>query len=54
MLAVLLGDDLIIIMIIKYLYSACTLCRFQNVLRVSIKFLRYLVRAGLVEKNYVI
>lgn len=37
MLAVLLGDDLIIIKIIKYLYSASILCRLQNVLRGSIK-----------------
>ena len=54
MLAVLLGDDLLLIMIIKYSYSASILCRFQNVLCVFIKFFRYLVRAGLVEKNYVI
>ena len=54
MLAILLGDDLIIIIVINYLYSAGILCRFQNVLCVSIKFFRYLVRAGLVEKNYVI
>ena len=37
MLAVLLGDDLIIIKIIKYLHSASILCRLQNVLRGSIK-----------------
>ena len=55
MLAILLGDDLIIIIIvINYLYSASIHFRFQNVLCVSIKFFQYLVRAGLVEKSYVI
>ena len=52
--SVLLGDDLIIILIIKYLYSPSIPCRFQNVLRVFIKFFSYLVRGGLVEKNYLI
>ena len=55
MLAVLLGDDLVIIIIIKYLYSTSgMLCRFQNVNSSSIKFFSYLVRAGLVAKNCVI
>ena len=54
MLAVLLGDDLIIIKTIKYLYSLSILCRLRNVLRVSSKCFPYLVRAGLVETNCVI
>ena len=38
MLAVLLGDDLVIIVVIKYLYSTSMLCSFQNVNSSSIKF----------------
>ena len=50
-----LGNDLIIIIkTVKYLCSASILCRLRNVLRVSIKFFPYLVRAELVEKNCVI
>ena len=52
MLAVLLRDDLRIIILINYSCRACVLCGLQNVLRVSIKFFHYLVRAGLLEKNY--
>ena len=54
MLAALLENDLIIVKTIKYLCSASILCRLRNVLRVSIKFFPYLVRAELVEKNCVI
>ena len=52
MLAVLLRDDLRIIILINYLCRACVLGGLQNILRVSIKFFGYLVRAGLLEKNY--
>ena len=52
MLAVLPRDDSRIIILINYLCRACVLGGLPNILRVSIKFFGYLVRAGLLEKNY--